>query len=483
MTTHNLPTAIAALAAGALFGCFTGAEGLRCMSDVGCDGLECISGVCGGPLDPAEMKPCADDSPCGSVQCIAGVCRAPMSGERAVRVEVGSGHTCVIMASGELRCSGANRWHQLGADKPEDSSCQPLSVDLGADAEGSTVVSVAMGGDSDEGRSYGYTCAHMSSGKAKCWGVGSYIAADDTTIIGGWLGYGNTDDIDNADATALLPHPPQIKQIAAGYLHTCAIRGDDSLVCWGIEGDGRIGRMNGNIGDQPNELADLTGIVSDVSDVATGPTHGCAIAGESLWCWGENGHGEVGDGEPSPAAAPTNLTALGHFESGSVTAVAAGRKHTCAVVDRAEVSCWGLNDAGQLGASAPVSADEPRPVPTRLPDIKVTEAQQIVQIVAGHAHSCMLIDDASGAARVSCWGDNSERQLGHRTEALFETTPVDIDVGTEANPPVQISAHLGHHTCAVLLGGEVWCWGSNNAHQIGCGSPEPSAKPKPWLGG
>jgi hypothetical protein len=144
-----------------------------------------------------------------------------------------------------------------------------------------------------------------------------------------------TDDLSKASA------------IAAGSDHTCAVLSYDRIKCWGHNGSGQLG--DGTTEDRHAPVV-VTGIMVagetsiDVRALAAGGNHTCAVAvGGSVWCWGDNKYGELGDGTTVEDSTPVE-----GIHSG-VHAIAAGSGHTCVVLANCSVRCWGSNNSGQLG--------------------------------------------------------------------------------------------------------------------------------------
>ena len=130
------------------------------------------------------------------------------------------------------------------------------------------------------------------------------------------------------------------RAIAAGDSHTCMIREPDgSIWCWGRNNQGQLG--NGSIVDStlPVEVPGLSGARS----VVAGREFTCALVGEEVLCWGANDSGQLGDNSNTPSRDPIAVQGLT-----GATALAAGGEHTCAIVGGG-VQCWGDNEAGQLG--------------------------------------------------------------------------------------------------------------------------------------
>ncbi len=165
--------------------------------------------------------------------------------------------------------------------------------------------------------------------------------------------------------------------------------------------------------------------------------------------------------------------------------LAAGTRHTCAIVEGGSVLCWGDNRLGQLGAAfdQPVVGDDE--TPASLPELKLSFPEPVIQLAAGHAHTCALLQ--GGAVR--CWGgvedpdflrdgveggpDPLEAVLGTRAVAFGASG--FVDPLSTANVPLpepasEISvAHGGWYACAVLDSGRLACWGDNALGQLGQG--------------
>jgi alpha-tubulin suppressor-like RCC1 family protein len=187
-----------------------------------------------------------------------------------------------------------------------------------------------------------------------------------------------------------------------------------------------------------------------VSDVALGEAHGCAVSRARLYCWGENGFGELGTGDLVSSLRPV-LVSVG----GSWTRVTAGAHHTCALDDRGGVACWGANERGQLGTGDRESRSSPSFV--ELPS-------RATFVVSDFSHTCALLADAT----LHCWGKNDEGELGQD-----DAFPGDQSTDADALLPVVVpgafrAVETGQgHTCAIRLDGRLLCWGRNTEHELG----------------
>lgn len=251
--------------------------------------------------------------------------------------------------------------------------------------------------------------------------------------------------------------------LGTGDDHTCAIREDGALDCWGFAQHGQLGDGSGRL-DVGCELRVTEGPIhptpvrteamSAVRGVAGGALFTCArLEDGTAACWGTGCRGELGDGRLEPAFFPRPVPM-----SAGLVAIAAGLEHACALDVGGGSSCWGANDFGQLGLGTTSPLTEPgstTPVPTRnLP-------AEIFALAAGDAHTC-----AATSSEVWCWGGNGAGQLGDGTTSLRSiAAPV---VGLPRGAVVSLSAGE-RFTCASVEGGGVWCWGWNQRHQLGSG--------------
>ena len=191
-----------------------------------------------------------------------------------------------------------------------------------------------------------HTCALLDRGAVRCWGAGSF----------GRLGYGNTDDIGDDEIPASAGYVDvggTVTQIAAGSAYTCALLDTGAVRCWGPGDFGLLGYGNtDDIGDDetPASAGDVK-VGGTVTQIAAGGAHTCALLDTgAVRCWGAGvsgrlGYGntdDIGDDEPPAEAGDVDV-------GGTVTQIAAVNNHTCALLDTGAVRCWGLGGLGKLG--------------------------------------------------------------------------------------------------------------------------------------
>ena len=351
------------------------------------------------------------------------------------KISTGTTHTCTILDDGSVSCWGDNSVGPIGDGTTTDRSTPTQTSSLGTDR---TAVAIAAG--------WGHTCVILDDGSVSCWGDNS----------DGQLGDGTTTDRLTPTPTSSLGFGRTAVAIATGQYHTCVILDDGSVSCWGRNDNGRLG--DGTTTDRltPTQTSSL-GIDRTAVAIDLGNYHTCAILDDgSVSCWGQNIKGQLGDGTNTDRNTPTQISSLGTDRT--AVSIAVGYRNTCVILDDGSVSCWGNNNYGQLGDGTTTN----RNTPTQTSSLGTDRTA--VAINAGIYQTCAILDDGS----VSCWGYNSDGQLGDGTNTLRNTPTQTSSLGTDRTA-VAISAG-GYHTCAILDDGYVSCWGGNGTGQLGDGT-------------
>ena len=271
-----------------------------------------------------------------------------------------------------------------------------------------------------------HTCAIKTNGSLWCWGNNLFGQLGDRTY---------TDR-----NTPIQIMPSGATSVSLGGSHTCAIKTNGSLWCWGANGDGELGDGTNTAKNTPVQVMS-SGVVS----VALGYYHTCVIkTNGSLWCWGNNTSGQIGDGTNIDKNTPVQIMPSG------VSSVSLGKDHTCAIKVDGSLWCWGYNYLGQLGDGANTSRNTPVQI----------MSSGVSSVALGWDHTCAIKTNGS----LWCWGDNWYGQLGDGTNTN-KNTPVQI-ISSE----VSSVAAGGRHTCAIKQDGSLWCWGDNYYSQLGDGT-------------
>ena len=254
------------------------------------------------------------------------------------------------------------------------------------------------------------------------------------------------------------PPPPSAPgawaAVAAGATHTCAIKTDGTLWCWGRGDVGQLGLGDGTVEqDTPMQVGDATWSAISTSDATT-----CGIQTDgTLWCWGGNADNSVGDGTGMDAPVPVHVT------GGPYAAVSAGYYDTCAIKTDGTLWCWGYNIDGEVGnGKAPAGAPVPTPIAT---------SQRFTQVSLGAGQACAIASDGT----LWCWGYNVVGEVGNDS-TMSQPTPVQIGTDTWAN----IAAGSAH-TCGVQTDGRLRCWGANDVGELGNGTEDSAVTPVPTI--
>lgn len=233
------------------------------------------------------------------------------------------------------------------------------------------------------------------------------------------------------------------KQIAAGEFHTLALRADGSLWAWGFNQNGQLGD-----GTSVDKLVPTKIGTGKWLYVAAGKAHSLGIDDKgALWAWGRNFNGQLGDGTVLPRLAPVKIG------TDTWTAVAAGDIHSLGRRSDGALMAWGGNITGQLGnGSASATAVT---APVRI------GTQSWASVSAGGGHSAAIRTDGT----LWSWGDNAAGQLGLNT-TTNSSVPVQVLLAGTANNWSVVSAGL-KHTMAIRTDGTLWAWGANSNGQVG----------------
>ncbi len=277
----------------------------------------------------------------------------------------------------------------------------------------------------------------------------------------GQLGLG--DQVDRSVPVA-IEDPDQLgwAWIAIGATHLCATVGDGEPYCAGSNARGQLGTGG---------LTDSLLFAPVVKDpglkfvmLAAGDGFTCGIGGTAgegrLWCWGRGDRGQLGSGLTDDQPLPVEVTVSG---ATSFTWITAGADHACALDDTGNAWCWGAGDQGQLGNGT--MTDSLTAVAVHMP------VSTVYSTMNCSAATCCG-QDIQG--RLYCWGANEAGQLGigagsNRSEPVQAQLP--------AGEIVQAAAVGERHVCVATITNRVFCWGANEAGQLGQGSTEPSLEP------
>lgn len=334
-------------------------------------------------------------------------------------------------------CSGSGDHSDAGPDAALDAG----DTETEEDPLSRIAVDVECGGE--------HTCALTAAGGAKCWGMDNY----DQIGTGLYLQSNVPHDV--------VGMQTGVAAISAGSLHTCAVRTDGTVWCWGQNLYEQLGAgLYGEI-----QASEPVAVLLDPSviaiSVAAGLLSSCALLDDgSVMCWGDNGDGECGneidlsqciDWSDCIEALPVEVMGLG-----TSVRLASGSSFSCALTDGDGVWCW-----GGLRIGYDVESIHYGSIADQVPGL----SDDVMDLTAKGGNVCALMSDAG----IKCWGSNEDGQIGNGNSGLepddYVYVPETIDVGGAVK---QVSAG-GSFTCALLEDGIVKCWGRNDKGQLGLG--------------
>ncbi|MBI5485751.1 MAG: hypothetical protein HY905_00300 [Deltaproteobacteria bacterium] len=374
----------------------------------------------------------------------------PTARPYAVELAGGLFHTCARMSDGTVRCWGMGEDGQLGDGAFQNRNAPVVAAGL------DHVVSLVAEGSR--------TCAVRDDGTVWCWGAWSTVDAVEAQLA--------ADAAVPLDLKRAVPERmgfwEHVRQLAIGTGSECAVDTAGRVLCRGSN-------TRGGVGDGTTERRLEPAVVPGVTavEVAVEMDSTCArtVDGRVL-CWGWNDYcGQLGDGSKVDQLAPVEVAGLS-----GVTDLALGTNHACAVTGDGTLHCWGCNHAGQLGDGTTGE----RPAPVIVPGLSGVRT-----VVASASQTCVTL--AEGTAR--CWGSDtpdhvqlwtacptpqSYRMEGPMGDGGWVTGPLE----TYCTSPAPIRGVVGAlqavpgalHACALLRDGSVRCWGSNFYGSIGDGT-------------
>ncbi|HWH01880.1 MAG TPA: hypothetical protein VNV66_21775 [Pilimelia sp.] len=295
-----------------------------------------------------------------------------------------------------------------------------------------------------------HACALQTSGSLWCWGANAY-------------GQNGQGDFGNWNR----PNPTRVGtaswlNMAAGYDHSCAVRSDRTLWCWGGNSLSQLGQNSTST--RVNSPVQV-GTATDWAFVEAGYMLTCGLrTGGELFCWGRTGSGQVGTGVSATWANPNPYVGSPARVGGTALyrTLAAGNSHVCAIRTNGTLYCWGYNGDGPLGQGD--TGDESTPA-------QVGSATDWLAITAGLAHTCGIRGTGTAGA-LYCWGNNQYGEAG-------QAGGTDILNVTQVGSATAWRTVAGgfEYTCGTQTDRLPYCWGRGTAYQTGQGDTATRTSP------
>lgn len=366
-------------------------------------------------------------------------------------IAAGDGHSYALTADGKLWAWGNYSSGQLGEAHALVQSSPNQVVGLGT---GSGVAAISAGG--------GFGLALKDDGSVVSWGANG----------AGQLGDNSTTNRPAPVAVATLGTGSGVKAISAGRDHVLALKDDGSVLSWGGNGNGQLGTNDTMARKMPGPVSGL-GTGSGVVAVVAGPARSMALKSDgTVWSWGANAGGPLGDGTTMQRLTPVQVHGVN--DAGfltDVTAIASCNWASYALRSSGEILAWGYNGVAAIGDG---TRDNSRLLPTPVSGLG---SGSDAKVLAAYFGSALV---AKGDGTVLGWGANVGGPIGDGTSAL-RVVPTQA-YGLGAGSGVVGLAGGTAHTLALKADGSVLAWGSNSSGQLGDGTTMPRLTPAPLTG-
>jgi alpha-tubulin suppressor-like RCC1 family protein len=366
-----------------------------------------------------------------------------LSGKTLSQITAGTSHECALGSTGVAYCWGLGTSGQLGNSASATSNA-PVAVTTTGALSGLTLTQITAGGLGE--------CALAGTGAAYCWG------ADTSGQLGNGSPATNSNVAVAVSSTGFLSGQT-LTQIDGGASHVCALDAGSAVYCWGLNTSGQVGNTDTAVlfyvpaAVMPPQAATL----------AAGAAHACVLRSGKAYCWGDSANGALGNSTTISSGTPAAVYTGGALLGKTLTQITGGAGFTCALDSSGAAYCWGLGTSGQLGNGTAASSTVPVAVTTS----GALSGVALIQISAGNGFACGL--SIAGAAY--CWGLGTSGQLGNGA-AVSSNVPVAVTTAGALSGVALAQVAAGNTvTCAVSSAGAAYCWGANTSGSLGNSNP------------
>lgn len=338
-----------------------------------------------------------------------------------VQVAGGAEHTLILKADGTVWACGVNVDGQLG-DGTTTTRTKPVKI-----TSLSGVISIAAG-------QY-HSLAAKSDGTVWAWGRNTQGQLGDNSVT-------------QRNSPVQVSSLSGVVSVVAGNGHSAALKANGTVSAWGKNVDGQVG--DGSAPTQRNTPASVSGLTG-ITAISAGSNHTSALKSDgTVWSWGFNDSGRLGDGTTGSRSAPVQVTGLT-----GVMSIAGGGNHGVALKSDGTVWSWGANVYGQLGVGTTGTNATVSPV-------QASGLTGVSKIAGAGSRTLAIKSDGT----LWVWGDNTNGAVGDGYDEDPISTPKQINDWTDV---IAIGGnHL--HSLAIRKDGSIWTWGRTSVRNLGDGS-------------
>ncbi|MCL2444883.1 IPT/TIG domain-containing protein [Candidatus Saccharibacteria bacterium] len=364
------------------------------------------------------------------------------------QIATGFIHSLGIDNNNQLWTWGSNNSSQLGNGTSVFLSATPTPVDMSGVLTGRVITQISTQGN--------HNLVLDSKGHVFAWGANA----------AGQLGDGTNTSSNTpvaVDTSGVLAGRV-ITQISAGSSHSIALDDEGRIFTWGLNSSGQLGDGT-TTGSSTPIAVDMSGVLDgkNITQITAGGSFSLALDDEgTVFAWGSNGSGQLGNGTTTNSSVPVAVDVSGVLAGRVITQITAGLTHTLALDSNGQVLSWGNNESGRLGNGTTTNSS----VPVAVDVSGVLAGRVITQITAGTNQSVVL--DTTG--RAFSWGNNERAHLGNHSTT---NSSVPVAVGTSgvlADRTITQIATGSLRSLALDDEGRVFAWGAGMSGELGNGS-------------
>jgi alpha-tubulin suppressor-like RCC1 family protein len=252
------------------------------------------------------------------------------------------------------------------------------------------------------------------------------------------------------------------EKVSVGREYSLALKKDGTVWSWGENSSGQLGINNTTDQSTPVQVVGESGVgfLENIIDISAGTDHSIALQDDgTIWVWGENADGQLGNGGTTDKITPIKVTGITN-----VIEISAGWGYTHIVKSDGSIWSWGSGSSGELGIGTTTQSS----IPVQVKGVGGTGfLGNIIDVSTGEQHILALKNDGT----VYSWGSGGSGRLGNNA-STNRNTPVKVVNETNTGDLLNIQKISAgyNHSMALAQDGSLYVWGNNDAGQLGIGT-------------